>query len=1078
MGFTREVSQMSIPVVKWSTPVYIWAGNSPAAGTVRSIRNRLDGMQMIPRFTGALALVLFAHPSAAQQSCDDWNTATFFVNATSEDVAACLEAGADVHARTDYVSTVLGRGGGTTPLHFAARYCRDDPGTVTLLLAAGADVHARNWQGLTPLHVAAERCKDPSVVTELVEAGAEINAQADSGDTPLHSSWSNQNPLIAYRLLELGADRTVRNVRGQVADPVSCDRWNTEVFARTATLEDWTACLGEGADVNARDDDGNTPLLFATLFEAGGTVGTPVSEGPEVVALLLGAGAEVNARNTLGATPLFNAVGGRQVAMPAGPLRSEVPSIVSLLLEAGADVNARLDDGEDSDLILRFWPETTPLHRAAALGARETVVLLLEAGADVHARDRAGNTPLLRAGFGNPEVFEALLEAGADVRDRNKRGEGVVLNAIISEELPGQQVTDIVRRLLALGADVGEESSVFGPPLYEAARLPEVPGLIAVLLAAGADANYRTPSGRSPLHAAADDGSPSTIAALVAGGAEVDEQDGSGRTPLHLAIEAKQPANVTALLEAGADARLRVPQGETPLHLAAVWPPTPFRHRDNPPEPDTLMVIALVAAGADVNARNRYGETPLHAATRNRHAPVADKLLALGAEPLAEDDLGRIPRPMVCDWMRTYFFRQVPWEGVLGCLQAGADVHARDEDLETPLHRLAGAEVLPDDYPAAKVVAALVEAGADLDARDYWGRAPLHAAMSISRDRTVVAAALLEAGADVNAQDARGRTPLHGAVEKLASIGLLVGAGADVHATDSEGRTPLHVALQHDKPAGVAALLELGADTGARDDSGNVADPVACTRWNTGSFFRVASIGVVAACIEEGASVTARSEEDGNLAAGSTPLHFAAAWAPDHEVVGLLVRAGADVNARDEDHYTPLHRAAETNVNAAVATALIEAGADVEAWTDDFITYHYSWHGTPLHAAASSNENPAVTAALLEAGANVHAQSEDVVGTPLHKAARWNRSPEVARLLVEAGADVNAWGMTYVSCCWLRYRQTPLHLAARANPAVFLLLLDAGADPTAVDQADKTPMDYAREDEALQELEVVKRSGR
>lgn len=1026
-------------------------------------------------------LLLFAQPASAQQDCEDWNSAGFFVNATAEAIAACLEAGADVHARTEVHSNWLGRFGGTTPLHFASRYCRDT-GTVTLLLAAGADVRARNRHGVTPLHVAATGCRHPSVITELVEAGAEVNARSDSGSTPLHASWSNQNPLIAYRLLELGADRTARNARGEVADPMSCDRWNTEVFARTATLEDWTACLGEGADVNARDDDGNTPLLFATLVEAGGPVGTPVSEGPEVVALLLEAGADVNARNALGATPLFNAVGGRAVSMPPRPLRIEVPSMVSLLLEAGADVNARLGDGEDSDLPLHFWPETTPLHRAAALGTPETVVMLLEAGADVHARDQAGNTPLLRAGFRNPAVFEALLEAGADVRDRNKSGDGVLLIAI-GEELPGDQMVDVVRMLLALGADVGEESSWSGPLLYKAARFPDVPELITVLVAAGAEVDARTPSGRSPLHSAADEGSASTIAALVAGGAEVDGQDGGGLTPLHLAIEARRPANVAALLEAGADARLRVPQGSTPLHLAAVWPPKPWNRRDNPPELDTLVVVALVASGADVDARNRYGETPLHVATRNRHAPVVDKLLDLGADPLAEDYLGRVPRPMVCDWMRSSFFRRTPWEGVLGCLQAGADVHARDESLGTPLHRLASEAAIRGEYPAARVVAAFVEAGADLDARDYRGNTPLHTVMGISRDNTVVAAALLEAGADVNARDDEGRTPLHRAVtrrfvEKLATIALVVGAGADVHATDTQGRTPLHAALRADKPAVVASLLEFGSDISARDDSGNVADPTACARWNTGSFFRIATTEIVAACIEEGADVNARSMEDGSLAAGSTPLHFAAAWAPGHEVVRLLVGAAADVNARDEDGHSPLHRAARTNDNAAVTTALIDAGADIEAWTDDIISYHYSWHGTPLHAAAGHNENPAVTAALLEAGANVNAQSEGVVGTPLHRAAILNPNPAVARLLLEAGADVNAWGMTYVSCCWARYRQTPLHLAAQANPAVFLLLLDAGADPAAVDQADKTPMDYARDDEALRELEVVKRSGR
>jgi len=56
---------------------------------------------------------------------------------------------------------------------------------------------------------------------------------------------------------------------------------------------------------------------------------------------------------------------------------------------------------------------------------------------------------------------------------------------------------------------------------------------------------------------------------------------------------------------------------------------------------------------------------------------------------------------------------------------------------------------------------------------------------------------------------------------------------------------------------------------------------------------------------------------------------------------------------------------------------------------------------------------------------------------------------------------------------------TPLHAAARwGHAAVFLALLDAGADPDALDGEGKSPMDYARENEVLQELELVKRSGR
>ena len=50
--------------------------------------------------------------------------------------------------------------------------------------------------------------------------------------------------------------------------------------------------------------------------------------------------------------------------------------------------------------------------------------------------------------------------------------------------------------------------------------------------------------------------------------------------------------------------------------------------------------------------------------------------------------------------------------------------------------------------------------------------------------------------------------------------------------------------------------------------------------------------------------------------------------------------------------------------------------------------------------------------------------------------------------------------------------------AIRANPAVFMALLEAGANPEVLDWDGKTAMDYAREQKELQELEIVKRSGR
>ena len=713
---------------------------------------------------------------------------------------------------------------------------------------------------------------------------------------------------------------------------------------------------------------------------------------------------------------------------------------------------------------------TTPLHRAAFVEGLETVTMLLEAGTDVHARDGNGDTPLLRAadygGFRNPATLEALVEAGADVNDRNERRETVLERALRS---PADRVAGVVRTLLDLGADATEPGL-----LDEAARQDDNPELIAALMAAGADV---APPGRSPLHGAAYGGGPRVIAALVANGGVVNARDGRGRTPLHVAIERKKPANVTALVAAGADVHALFQDGDTPLHMVAKWPRR-FSSREDDPRRDTLMVIALVAAGANVNARNDRGETPLHVATRNRHQPVVYRLLALGADPFAVDDLDRVPRPAVCNWTKSQF-SFASWESVIGCLQAGADVHARGEHGETPLHRLVS-EAPQEDYPIARVIAAFVEAGADVNAPDRGGTTPLHNAVEKFYNRTTLAArALLDAGAGVNARDSRGETPLHRVAgaefpRNDTLVSLLVETGADIHATDARGRTALHHALRIDNPAIAARLIEHGADVAARDDSGHVANPLDCARFNTATFFHLAPIETVAGCIQGGTDVNARLDFKLGGAiqiSGSTPLHFASVWARDPAIVSLLVQAGAEVNARNSSGGSPLHVAAGSTNDPAMIVALAEAGAELNVWRPG-IHSPYGW--TPLHLAVDSNRNPAVTAALIEAGADVHARQEDGP-TPLHDAA----TAEVVALLLAAGADIEARA-TYVMWRQPNGRDmTPLHVAAkRGNAAVFMALLEAGADPSALDVEGKTPLDHAREQKALQELEVVKRSGR
>ena len=85
-----------------------------------------------------------------------------------------------------------------------------------------------------------------------------------------------------------------------------------------------TALVKAGADVNARAENGWTPL------HAAGT-----SKTPAIVTALVKAGADVNARNENGGwTPLHVAAG-----------NSTTPAAVTVLVKAGAEVNARDENG-------------------------------------------------------------------------------------------------------------------------------------------------------------------------------------------------------------------------------------------------------------------------------------------------------------------------------------------------------------------------------------------------------------------------------------------------------------------------------------------------------------------------------------------------------------------------------------------------------------------------------------------------------------------------------------------------------------------------------------------------------------
>ncbi|XP_047101816.1 speckle-type POZ protein-like [Schistocerca piceifrons] len=87
---------------------------------------------------------------------------------------------------------------------------------VRALLAAGADVGARDGGGWTALHCAALR-GHAAVVRLLLSAASDPNARTQGGLTPLHWAAYNGNTEAAAALLQAGADRGVRADDGDTA---------------------------------------------------------------------------------------------------------------------------------------------------------------------------------------------------------------------------------------------------------------------------------------------------------------------------------------------------------------------------------------------------------------------------------------------------------------------------------------------------------------------------------------------------------------------------------------------------------------------------------------------------------------------------------------------------------------------------------------------------------------------------------------------------------------------------------------------------------------------------------------------
>ena len=515
------------------------------------------------------------------------------------------------------------------------------------------------------------------------------------------------------------------------------------------SLEDVKILVSRGADVNAVDNDGYTPLHMAAM-----------SGYPDKAKFLLEKGANLQALTKGGAMPLHLAAERRRFD----------PVLLDLLIGPPNNSNVNVRDSQGR----------TPLWRAADAENAESVKWLIDHGADPNIANSIGEQPLDRALLlGYMKVARTLCENGASPNAITEDDMTVLIKAM---DRGKQESVDF---LLSFKFDPNFKCKGDRTAMHMAATKANETAAKA-LLAAGANINAADEKGRTPLDYVDESRNAQFAAWLRSQGAKpgvqkLDDADiAKGNTPILLAVNYRK--DIVALKNSIEASPKLVDQrnndGDTPLIEAveAGW----IEGAD-----------VLVAAGADIKLKTRSGRSLLSIAVETGKLPVIKWAAGRGLSIEEPDSGGTMPliraagKNLEC----------VQW-----FIEQGANIDARAKSGETPVSQSISRDKLD-------VFKFLVGKGADLRGLDSNDATLLH--LSARKKSPEFARILLEKGADINARDKRGLTPLHRAADTKSAIEtlqLLLEKGADRSAKDKDGKTPLDYATKAKNEAAIKLL--------------------------------------------------------------------------------------------------------------------------------------------------------------------------------------------------------------------------------------------------------------------------------
>ncbi|KAK3292151.1 ankyrin repeat-containing domain protein [Chaetomium fimeti] len=466
-------------------------------------------------------------------------------------------------------------------------------------------------------------------ITKLLALGADLEAHNDAGYTPLLNACFRGNYAVAHRLVSIGANpdphRHIPNFRdyrplyycmlqrSEFFDMDDAPVKHDEFEGNRVTLI--KALVDGGADVNAKFDKrghrGVTPLMLACELAE-----------PRAVAALVQCGAEINAQDRNGRTPLCYAVTIRV------DHRGEVPEIASIMLRRGA----RMDIEEE--------PNCSPLDTAIKhiRWAEDDVLEAMLTVADRTNLTEAKLKEALKscASCGNHKALKLLLDFADRVYEVTDADVKEYLCRIIEQSDPWNQI-ETFNCMMDFGRPVYTNEMLLLKTIMQQNRELS----LAVMSRGLSISEPRFHGDQTYLHLACHWGDVEVVRALLDRGADVDVFDRELQTPLSVAVSENYVSIAVTLMKEVADPFL-TPSDELLQKLFSDEEEDEWRFikrryltafdlaiRDDRVEiiQDILSRYAL----PDIPAKSK--SSYMHRASQNPNPAILKLLLEKGADP-------------------------------------------------------------------------------------------------------------------------------------------------------------------------------------------------------------------------------------------------------------------------------------------------------------------------------------------------------------------------------------------------------------------------------------------------------------